>query len=143
MNGTLNELGHLIIKYKEIVRKMNIKENWSVLHYLGETTPNTFGLTHGRYYYWPCSIEHPEYEGVIDDEEFTSYLAYAVKDPKISDDNFVIDGGAFSAFVDSKHIWEIAEDPTGMATKVLSGEVNAMGMKKQDTHSDNGEKPEQ
>ena len=129
-NGKLNELGHLIVKYMEAVRKMNIKESWSVLRYLGETTSNTYGLTHGRYYYWPCSIENPEYEGVIDDEEFTSYSAYTVQDPIVSDDNKVIDGGAFIAFSDPKHIWEIAEDPTGMATRVLSGEVKTTGTKK-------------
>jgi len=47
---------------------MNIKENWSVVNYLGETLDGCMGLTKGRYYYWPCSIETPEYEGVIDDE---------------------------------------------------------------------------
>ena len=37
-DGDLNELGSKIFKYKEDIRSMNIKENWSVLKYLGETT---------------------------------------------------------------------------------------------------------
>jgi len=183
-NGALNELGQKIVKYKETVHKMNVKENWSVLRYLGETTPNLFGLTQGRYYYWPCFIEDPHYEGVIDDEEFTSYLAYAIEDPKISDGNIALkgdnvdpttipfldpkitddtdpttvpylglkvrchydeldqvnidpattpsldpkisdenlaleDGTRLASYADS-HLWEIAEDPTGMAAKVLA-----------------------
>jgi len=128
-NGELNELGHLLREYKDRIRMMNVKENWSVLRYIGETTSNIFGLTHGRYYYWPCSIEHPEYEGVIDDEEFTSYLAYAVDNPVISDDDLVIDGGKLQPYAGSA-IWEIAEDPTGMALRVLSGESDIMGLRK-------------
>ena len=121
-NGILNELGQKLAEYKETVHKMNVKENWSVLRYLGETTSNLFGLKHGQYYYWPCSAEHPEYEGVIDDGEFTSYMAYAIENPKITDENAVIKGGKFDSYVGS-HIWEIAEDPTGMAARVLTGKV--------------------
>jgi len=127
-NGELNDLGHMLKRFKEIVRKMNVKENWSVLRYIGETTSNTFGLTHGRYYYWPCSIERPEYEGVIDDEEFTSYLAYAVENPVISEEGMVLDGGKLKPYA-GYATWEIAEDPTGMAAKVLSGKTDIMGMK--------------
>jgi len=126
-NGELNALGRLLCEYKEKVRKMNVKENWSVLRYIGETTSDIFGLTHGRYYYWPCSIEHPEYEGVINNEEFTSYLAYA-EGTVISDDGIVLNGGKIKPYAGSA-TWEITEDPTGMAAKVLSGETDIMGMK--------------
>ena len=122
-DNELNELGRKIIRYKDVIHKMNVKESWSVLRYLGKTTSNLFGLTHGRYYYWPCSAEYPEYEGIIDDEEFTSYSSYAVKAPIISDENVVIEGGEFESYVGT-HIWEIAEDPTGMAEKVLSGQLD-------------------
>ena len=50
--------------------------------------PGLFSLTQGKYYYWPCSKESPVYEGVIDDEEFTSYL-----------------------YPTDAALWEIAEDP--------------------------------
>lgn len=93
-----NELGEMLIAYQELVHRMNHKEEWSVLKYIGPNTQGIFGLTHGRYYYWPCSTQSPKYEGVIDDEEFTSYL-YST-DPEL---------------------WEIAEDPTGMAAALLKG----------------------
>ena len=98
-DGELNELGTLIYKYKEQTKRMNIKENWSILRYVGESTDECLGLTHGRYYYWPCSVELPVYEGVIDDEEFTSY-----------------------SYSKSSEFWEIIEDPTGMAERALKYE---------------------
>lgn len=85
-------------KFKEIMYHMNIKENWSVLRYIGESDNRVFGLTKGRTYYWPCSLEYPMYEGVIDDEEFTSY-AYFIRTCD----------------------WEILEDPTGMAYRKMYG----------------------
>jgi len=128
LNGEISDFGQLIIKYKEIIHKMNVKENWSVLKYLGESTNNVTGLTHGEYYYWPCSIEHPEYEGIITNNEFTSYIAWAIESPEISDEYEVIKGGKFAPNA-CTNTWEIAEDPTGMAAKVLSGEIDMMGIK--------------
>ena len=93
---SLNDLGGKLTALKESIHRMNVKENWSVLKYVGGTTSNIAGLTKGRHYYWPCSVEHPEYEGVIDDEEFTSYL-----------------------YDTSPERWEIVEDPLGMAASVL------------------------
>ncbi len=99
----LDQLGQLLADYKSDIKHRNVKENWSVLKYVGESTDGAFGLTHGSYYYWPCSIDNPEYEGVIDDEEFTSYL-----------------------YPTDSHLWEIAEDPTGMAYRTLCGGENAV-----------------
>lgn len=48
-------LGEMLTVYKKLIHKMNVKENWSVLKYIGETAAAT-NLTHGRYYYWPCSV---------------------------------------------------------------------------------------
>ena len=84
--------------FKKAIAEMNVKEEWSVLRYKGETDKNVFGLTHGQAYYWPCSKSHPEYEGVIDDEEFTSYL-----------------------YPTNALLWEILEDPTGMAHRTIYG----------------------
>ena len=117
--GVLNKLGHKLLSYKEAIHRMNIKENWSVLKYVGESTPNMFGLTHGKYYYWPCSIECPEYKGVIDDEEFTAYLSYEVS----SEPPQSLNNAQFTSYSESsttKVLWEIAEDPTGMAAKTLA-----------------------
>lgn len=66
------------------------------MKYIGESTDGVSGLTHGRCYYWPCSTKNPVYEGVIDDEEFTSYL-------------YPVDA----------NLWEIIEDPTGMAKRAI------------------------
>jgi hypothetical protein len=94
-DNNLNEIGRMLCSYKDLVHRMNIKENWSVVKYMGETMPGLF-LTKGKYYYWPCSEERPVYEGVIDDEEFTSYL-----------------------YPTGSALWEIAEDPLGMAGRTL------------------------
>lgn len=101
--GVDPELSDAILALEEAVRKMNVKEEWSVVRYVGEDLGNAFSLTPGRYYYWPCSIAHPDYEGVIDNEEFTSYLYPC--DPAC---------------------WEIAEDPTGMAARALAGEADTV-----------------
>lgn len=81
---------------REMVCKMNQKEEWSILKYLGPTDDACFGLTHGKNYYWPSRNENPVYCGVIDDEEFTAYL-----------------------YPTEAHLWEILEDPTGMAYRTL------------------------
>lgn len=101
-NGKQNRLGHLLAEYKGNIKLRNIKEIWSIVKYVGESTGGVSGLIHDKYYYWPCSIEEPEYEGVIDDEEFTSYL-----------------------YPTDSHLWEIAEDPTGMAARYLGIEQSS------------------
>ena len=75
---------------------LNHKETWAVLRYVGETTDELFGLTHGKYYYCPRPTSVHETFGVIDDEEFTSYM-YSC-DPSL---------------------WILYEDPTGEASEVL------------------------
>lgn len=90
------EISIILKQYKQTVAKMNIKENWSILRYIGESSGDMFDLTHGHAYYWPCSMDNPVYEGVIDNEEFTAYLY-----PTDSD------------------FWEILEDPTGMAYRTI------------------------
>ena len=85
-------------KFKAELAKLNVKENWSVLRYIGKGKHGCMGLTSGSIYYWPCSIENPVYEGGIDDEEFTSYL-----------------------YPTEANEWEILEDPTGMAYRTIYG----------------------
>ena len=57
-----------------------------------------FGLTQNKNYYWPTRKDKPVYCGVIDDEEFTAYL-----------------------YPTEAHLWEILEDPTGMAHNTIYG----------------------
>jgi len=89
------------------MKLMNVKEDWSVVRYVGsqfddDAIPH---LTRGRCYYWPCSRENPVYEGVVDNEEFTSYMYPCDEDS-----------------------WEIVEDPTGMAARALSGDADTIGV---------------
>jgi 3-methyladenine DNA glycosylase AlkD len=126
-DGKLNRLGQLLTAYKADIKRRNIKGNWSVVKYVGESTGGIGGFTHGRYYYWPCSIEEPAYEGVIDDEEFTSYLASIGQSGKAyqSLEDAAADG--VKEFAQEGSDWEIVEDPTGMAARHLgiehSGEL--------------------
>jgi DNA-directed RNA polymerase subunit M/transcription elongation factor TFIIS len=120
LDGAPNAIGVKIHEYKEDIKKRNVKENWSVLKYIGETTDELTGLTNGRHYYWPCSAENPEYEGVIDNEEFTSYLACIGHSRKAYQtfQDAVADG--VREYAQRGSVWEICEDPTGMAKRALS-----------------------
>ena len=100
------ELADAILGLGREIDRLNVKENWSVVRYVGtqlDDDPCAASLTKGRCYYWPCSKEKPIYEGVIDNEEFTSYLYPCAPDS-----------------------WEIVEDPTGMAARALAGEADTV-----------------
>ncbi|MBR4880584.1 MAG: hypothetical protein IKU19_01540 [Clostridia bacterium] len=90
------EIVEALILVRDGVKEMNCKEEWSVLKYLGPTDDSFFGLTHGKNYYWPTRKSNPIYNGVVDDEEFTSYLYPTEPD-----------------------MWQILEDPTGMAYRTI------------------------
>jgi hypothetical protein len=94
----------MIVDFKENVQKMNIKENWSVLRYTGETDPDFDDFTHGRYYYWACSADTLVFEGAISDEGLPLYGDYSP------------DSSVWASISQS---WEIAEDPTGIAYNLL------------------------
>lgn len=87
----------------EFMKLVNRKEYWSIVKFVGKQAVGFKGLTPGRCYYWPCSPEHPEYEGVIDDDEFTSYLYPCDPD-----------------------YWEIVSDPTHMAERALAGDADTV-----------------
>lgn len=102
------ELAHLIDWLIAAMKRMNVKEDWSVVRYVGsehdeDPIADISGLTKGQCYYWPCSKENPVYEGVIDNEKFTSYLYPC--DPES---------------------WEIIVDPTGMAARALAGDADTI-----------------
>lgn len=99
------QLARDIRTLSELMKLMNVKEQWSVVRYVGHQYDDVdgLGLTWGRCYYWPCSDSCPEYEGVIDDEESTSYLYPC--DP---------------------NSWEIVNNPTGMAARALAGDADTV-----------------
>ena len=88
----------LFAQYKERLCQMNRKELWSVLRYIGPEDDRITSLTPGRNYYWPVDPTDPAYRGVVDDEEFTNYL-----------------------YPTDPELWEILEDPTGMAYRTIFG----------------------
>lgn len=95
-NKTNKEIVEKLVQLHNLVFEMNQKEEWSVLKYIGPTDDNLFGLTNGKNYYWPTRRSNPVYCGVVDDEEFTSYL-----------------------YPTEAHLWEILLDPTGMAYRTI------------------------
>ena len=98
------ETVRLLEECKENISFRNKKEDWSICKYLGDDAGDIpgLGLTHGNYYYWPCTTPYPEYVGVIDDEEFTAYL-----------------------YPTDPDLWEIIVDPTGMAARTIYEGENA------------------
>lgn len=96
---------------RDLVWKMNQKSEWSVLKYLGESDDGPCGLTQGKNYYWPTRKDNPVYCGVIDDEEFTSYL-----------------------YPTEPSLWEILLDPTGMAYRTIY--EHGKGFLSQEQHAD-------
>ena len=96
-NADCNKTVAKLRELRDSIRDMNQKEEGSILKYIGPTNDACFGLTHGKNYYWPTRKSKPVYEGVVDDEEFTSYL-YATE----------------------PDTWEILEDPTGMAYRTIN-----------------------
>lgn len=90
------EIVSKLIEVRDAIKRMNQKEYWSVLRYVGPTDDAVFGLTTGKNYYWPTCADNPVYCGVIDDEEFTAYL-----------------------YPTEPQLWEILVDPTGMAYRTL------------------------
>lgn len=91
-SGLVEQLAEL----KRRVHIMNVKEDWAVVRYLGDTTKSISGLTRNRCYYWPCYRGNPKYEGVIDDEEFTSYI-HPIE----------------------PELWQVLEDPLGITSVMM------------------------
>ena len=117
------EAKDLILKYKNSLLMLNDKTKWGIVRYHGESN---IAFTKGRYYYVPIyeSDGHlVSSGGVIDDEEFTSYLAFDFSGkPRDTTDmgddviineqiNFVTQG------------FEIIVDPDGVLAAEGSGKV--------------------
>lgn len=64
-----------IIEYRESVMKMNNKDLWAIVQYLGESN---FDFTNGNYYYVPMYYEGDELiiGGIIDNEEYSAFASW-------------------------------------------------------------------
>ena len=88
----------VIEKYRESIRELNRKEEWSICRYIGDDDDEMpeLGLQNGMCYYWPTSAFNPIFRGVIDGEAFTAYQ-----------------------YPTDPDLWEIVVDPTGMARRTI------------------------
>ena len=86
----------LINRYYYKVVIQTFSEAWAVVKYVGESLDEGLGLTKGKFYYCPRPTNEDGLFGIIDDEEFTSYM-YSC-DPSL---------------------WVLYEDPTGEASITL------------------------
>jgi len=111
IEGETGNLGEMLTEFKALAEKVNVKENWSICRYVGESTceDDDAVFTHGQYYYWACTKEPLQFYGIIDDEG----LVVSKGDPKHD-----YRKPAFPFEIDNK-LWEIAEDPTGIAERIL------------------------
>lgn len=68
----------IIIEYKESLMKMNNKDQWAIVQYVGETN---YSFTNGRYYYVVMYVENNSWiiNGVIDNEEYTAFEVWSSK----------------------------------------------------------------
>ena len=102
-SSKIENLKNNIFELKTIIEKENHKEEWSICRFLGKEEDDIIpDLTTGKVYYWPTSIANPVYHGVIENDEFDTYP----HSTKLED-------------------WEILEDPSGMATRILNSKDNS------------------
>ena len=68
-----------LIEYKNDLIIRNDKSNWGIVRYIGESNDH---FTKNRCYYVPMVKKNNEYtiDGIIDDEEYTSYIAWSMDD---------------------------------------------------------------
>lgn len=95
-----NLAADLLTEYVQDLEKKNHREVWSVLRYKGSGygKHNTFET--GRYYYMPCIAGEDVFLGALDDEaDLVNWIPITYEN------------------------WEIIDDPTGMAARVMAGEI--------------------
>ena len=76
------KLKNLLLKYKKDLIIRNNKLNWGIVKYIGKSNQN---FTNNHYYYVPMFEKNGTIvvDGIIDDEEFTSYIGWS-EDTNIS-----------------------------------------------------------
>ena len=96
-----------LLAYKNSLIAMNDKHLWGIIRYHG---PSDLSFTDGRYYYvaiFPGKDGQLECGGIIDDEEFTGYIAWTASEP--------VEFNRPSGF-------ELIVNPYGLVSKMLESE---------------------
>lgn len=67
-----------IIEYKNSVKKLNNKDLWAIVEYIGESN---WSFTKNKYYYVVMYIDNNSWkiDGVIDNEEYNSFIVWSPK----------------------------------------------------------------
>jgi len=95
-----NLAADLLTEYVQDLEKKNHREVWSVLRYKGNEDGKYNTFETGRCYYMPCIADEDVFLGVLDDEaDLVNWIPITYEN------------------------WEIIEDPTGMAARVMAGEI--------------------
>lgn len=95
-----NLAADLLTEYVRDLEKKNHREVWSVLRYQGSGYGKYNTFETGRYYYMPCIAGEDVFLGVLDDEaDLVNWIPITYEN------------------------WEIIDDPTGMAARVMAGEI--------------------
>ncbi len=81
MNNLINRFPNLkreIIEYRKSVMKMNNKDEWGIVQYIGKSN---YEFTNGKYYYVPMYTENGLWTiiGIIDNEEYTAFEVWSTK----------------------------------------------------------------
>lgn len=98
------DLKDKLLVYKNSLIDMNDKHRWGIIRYHG---PSDLSFTDGRYYYVPIFSNKDgqlRCGGIIDDEEFTDYIAW------VASESFELDRTSW---------FEIIVDPNGLVSKML------------------------
>ena len=104
-DNEMNILGKDILRFKNSIEEINIKENWSILRYMGETTIcDEYNLTQNNYYYCVCN-KGSKFFGIIDD--IFRLCLYSTYSPQSRDRD------------PTRLHWEIYVDPTKCAALML------------------------
>lgn len=66
-----------ILEYKNSVIKMNNKDLWAIVQYIGESN---WGFTKNKYYYVVMYVENNSWiiRGIIDNEEYDAFLTWSL-----------------------------------------------------------------
>lgn len=70
----INNFHEEISLLKNSIVATNNKAEWSVCRYVGKQKKVEDDLTKGQCYYWPSAINANFFRGIVDDEEYDSYL---------------------------------------------------------------------